>query len=65
MFLLYTGVYYCRYSPDVNESDTYLKEWFDKGVEIPFEDTTIILPKHYDKYLTMEFGDYMTFHPVD
>ena len=59
------GAHYCRYSPDINESDTYPKEWFDEGVELPFEDTTIILPKHYDKYLTTEFGDYMTPPPVD
>ena len=59
------GSHYCRYSPDIKESDTYPKEWFGEGVEVPFEDTTIVLPKHYDKYLATEFGDYMTLPPVD
>lgn len=59
------GTLYCRYSPDIEESDTYPKEWFGEGVEVPFEDTTIVMPKQYDKYLTTEYGDYMTLPPID
>lgn len=35
-------------------------EWFGSGVEMPFEDTTIMCPLEYDKVLTQMYGDYMT-----
>lgn len=53
------GNYLCRYSPDIDESSIYPINWFAEGVEFPFEDTTIILPKYYDLYLKKEFGNYM------
>ena len=34
-------------------------------VEMPFEDTTALMPKEYDRYLTRLFGDYMTLPPED
>lgn len=40
--------------------DIYPKSWFEPGIEIPFEDTTIIVPSGYDKYLHQLYGDYMT-----
>lgn len=35
-------------------------EWFGDGVKCAFEDTEILGPKEYDKYLTQLYGDYMT-----
>ncbi len=36
------------------------KEWFDDAIEVPFEDTTICVPKNYDKILTKTYGDWRT-----
>lgn len=41
------------------------KQWFDKIIEIPFEDTTIKIPDEYDEYLTLLYGDYMTPPPIN
>ena len=34
-------------------------------VEVPFEDTTIPVPKEFDSYLTLAYKDYMTWPPVE
>jgi len=41
----------------------FRREWFDEYDEVPFEETTIRIPKGYDPYLTQEFGDYMKLPP--
>lgn len=33
---------------------------FKEAVERPFEDITVPIPVGYDRYMTMEYGDYMT-----
>lgn len=38
-------------------------EWFQEGIKLPFEDTTINCPVCYDKYLTKQFGNYMKLPP--
>lgn len=43
---------------------SYPKRWFDKTIDVSFEDTTIKCPAKYDKYLTAQFGDYMKLPPV-
>lgn len=40
-------------------------EIFKESVEVPFEDTTIRVPKEYDRYLKMDFGDYMKLPPEE
>lgn len=45
--------------------EMFPKAWFGDGVELPFEDTTIICPIDYDKVLTQMYGDYMTLPPED
>ena len=42
-------------------------EWadFDKLIEVPFEDTVIMIPAAYDKILTSIYGDYMTPPPPE
>jgi len=36
------------------------KSWYGNGVELPFEDTSVLCPFEYDKVLTQLYGDYMT-----
>ena len=43
-----------------NEKFIYLREWYKEDIELPFEDTTIICPKDYDKVLTKAYGDWRT-----
>ena len=42
------------------EKELCEKEWFGKGVEVPFEDFSIIVPNNYHAYLTRFYNDYMT-----
>lgn len=42
----------------------YPKEIFETAIEVPFENTTLLIPKGYDLYLKMAFGDYMKLPPV-
>jgi hypothetical protein len=35
-------------------------EWFDRTVELPFEDTTIVCPAEYEKILVKSYGDWRT-----
>lgn len=46
-----------------NYESVFYYEDFSNSVEVPFEDTTISVPKGYDRYLRMDFGDYMTLPP--
>jgi lipopolysaccharide cholinephosphotransferase len=46
-----------------NYESVFYYEDFADSVEVPFEDTTISVPKGYDRYLRMDFGDYMTLPP--
>ena len=39
--------------------------WFNEVMEVPFEDTSIIIPQKYDAYLSLLYGDYMTPPPPD
>ena len=36
-------------------------EWFDKTVELPFENMTIHAPEKYHEILEKQFGNYMKF----
>ena len=40
-------------------------EWFGKGAELKFENLRVMGPKHYDKWLTQVYGDYMQLPPVE
>lgn len=35
-------------------------EWYDKTIELPFENTTIICPAEYEKILEKSYGDWKT-----
>ena len=41
------------------------KEIFEEGSHIVFEGVDVIVPKDYDRYLTLLFGDYMKLPPVE
>jgi lipopolysaccharide cholinephosphotransferase len=43
----------------------YESEWFKEVSKMPFERLEVVVPSHYDKYLTFQYGDYMTFPPIE
>lgn len=40
------------------------KSFFGDPIDMPFENVSMKCPCNYDKYLTFQFGDYMTPPPV-
>ena len=38
---------------------------FDEAIYVPFEYTTLPIPKGYHEMLTATYGDYMQFPPVE
>ncbi len=40
-------------------------EWLKETIEVPFEDTTILIPKEYDAYLTAGYGDWRKLPPKE
>lgn len=50
---------------DFYTNKIYEAEWFEKGVEMPFEDFTVMMPQGYDAFLTKQYGDYMQLPPED
>lgn len=47
------------------EGRIFRSEWFKDVVEMPFEDTTLIVPRNYDAYLRTLYGDYMQLPPEE
>ena len=45
------------------EGRIFQSEWFRDVIEVPFEDTTLIIPRAYDAYLRLLYGDYMQLPP--
>lgn len=45
--------------------EVYPKKWFEKSVEVDFEDMKCPSPSYIDEYLTYFYGDYMTPPPED
>lgn len=43
----------------------FKREWFEDVIELPFADTTVVVPRDYDGYLRCLYGDYMTPPPVE
>lgn len=43
----------------------FKREWFEDTIELPFADTTVVVPRDYDGYLTCLYGDYMQLPPVE
>jgi len=47
------------------EGRIFRSEWFSDVVEMPFETTTVTVPRAYDEYLTLLYGDYMQLPPPE
>lgn len=47
------------------EGKIFYAKWFEDVIEWPFEDTTVTIPRDYDDYLILLYGDYMTPPPID
>lgn len=46
-------------------NEVFEKQWFEKPVSVPFEDTTIFVPNGYHEFLSKLYGDYMQIPPED
>lgn len=53
-FVAEISIYYYLF-----KKDGYKREWFEKSINVPFENTAINIPVDYDKILTRTFGNYM------
>lgn len=47
------------------EGRIFQSEWFKDVIEVPFEDTSLIIPRNYDAYLRILYGDYMQLPPKE
>ena len=47
------------------EKEIVDKEYFGKGIILPFEDTYINCPINYDSYLKCIYGNYMQLPPME
>ena len=47
------------------EGRIFQSEWFHDVIEVPFEDTTLIIPRSYDAYLRKLYADYMQLPPEE
>ena len=47
------------------EGRIFRSEWFSDVVELPFETTTVTVPRAYDEYLKLLYGDYMQLPPPE
>ena len=47
------------------EGRIFQSEWFKDVIEVPFEDTTLFIPRAYDAYLRLLYGDYMQLPPEE
>ncbi len=47
------------------EGRIFQTEWFKDVVELPFEDTTVTVPRNYDAYLRKLYGNYMELPPEE
>lgn len=48
-----------------NYKNVFPAHIFQECMDVRFEDTLISVPKEYDQYLTMDFGDYMKLPPEE
>ena len=43
----------------------FLSEWFEETIEVQFDDFHVKVPKEYDKYLSVMYGDYLQLPPME
>lgn len=59
------GNYYFPGFPNFDEKfEVYGSSLFEDFVNAPFEDTEFLIPKEYDRLLTLDFGNYMQYPPL-
>lgn len=56
--------YYSNYQPDYLYV-TLEGAWCEHAVDLPFEDTKLMVPAGYEHVLEWIYGDYMTLPPVE
>ena len=47
------------------EGRIFQSEWFRDVIEVPFENTTLIIPRDWNAYLSTLYGDYMQLPPEE
>lgn len=47
------------------EGRIFQSQWFHDTIELPFEDTTVTVPRAYEAYLTLLYKDYLTLPPLE
>lgn len=52
-------------SMSISKGKILKSEWFDDTIDHAFEDTTIKIPKDYDGYLSLIYGNYMQLPPLE
>ena len=55
----------CRSIGYVRKDYFWPRDWFRSTVEMPFEDTSFLVPVEYEKILVSLYGDYMKLPPED
>lgn len=55
-----TMTYVCR-----REHEIYRRNWFGKGIEVPFEDALFRIPEDWDSFLRSMYGEYMELPPIE
>ena len=55
----------CLTSLSLFRGAIFKSSWFSETISMPFEDTSILVPKDYDSYLRLLYGDYMQLPPIE
>lgn len=59
------GTVWANYCGAWGKKEIMPADWYAEGVSLTFEGLTVMGPKHYDKWLTQVYGDYMQLPPVE
>lgn len=63
---LYADFVLYRLEDNYGDADSiYTEDSLFPAVQVPFEDITVAVPRDWDNYLKISFGDYMTLPPED
>lgn len=58
--------YFCEMTTGVGTVNIkFPREWFDKPVDIPFEDTVLMGPSEIEKYTELRYPNFMQYPPVE
>lgn len=54
-----------QYVTTIDGTTVFRKDWFDRIIEVQFEDHHLFAPAFYDEILRQRYGDYMAFPPKE